>query len=602
MLLDPNAPHAVFEWNAWERYMLPTVLGSSVRLAHRPLAPAADILAVCPPDLQSFAFHINCSVASRFPPERGALIEALGRRGVQVLNGGITDIRKRSLQRQFQKLGLGSVEASRAGVDDELVIVKTDANYGALGERRLSASERALLGVPAPSEVIGHADDYRVLARGDVPPLWWNDDSLAIERFVDNRTGRYYRVYFAGDAVVVSVRLHPGRIKKYIGTVVRTDRRTYLDELTEGRCRGVGADVGRTIWRAITGLALDFGALDLVEDDAGQSFVVDVNATPFFRPEPALVHHLRSGLFGRPATAPRRLTPRRSAPGDLGVIVAYFDSARARPRLDAFERLTSELEAMGLPWRAAEGSVDDMAFELPPAEGLFRARSAHALWQRERLLNLALRSLPAICTKVVWLDGDVEFENSNWSDATSRRLDQCAIVQPFERVRLLGVGGNHVVVPGFAASLVGDPSLSIHGHPSIAWAARRDLLERHGLYDACVVGGGDHWMTHAFAGDWDGPCAQRLLPEDTPGRAHAVRWAEAVYPCVRARIGFVEGTAVCNWRRPFSEATGPLPFDPERDLVVNSEGLWEWRTCNAAWDLRVQERLVLLRDPADVVP
>jgi hypothetical protein len=52
-----------------------------------------------------------------------------------------------------------------------------------------------------------------------------------------------------------------------------------------------------------------------------------------------------------------------------------------------------------------------------------RTDQTNVLWQKERLLNLALQRLPEHCTKVVWLDADTFFTNPNWVRAT-RRLVQ----------------------------------------------------------------------------------------------------------------------------------------------------------------------------------
>src|SRR5437867_4278139 len=56
------------------------------------------------------------------------------------------------------------------------------------------------------------------------------------------------------------------------------------------------------------------------------------------------------------------------------------------------------------------------------------------LWQKERLLNLALRTLPPSCKKVAWIDCDVVFQADDWAERTSRLLDRFMLVQPFTDV------------------------------------------------------------------------------------------------------------------------------------------------------------------------
>ena len=54
-----------------------------------------------------------------------------------------------------------------------------------------------------------------------------------------------------------------------------------------------------------------------------------------------------------------------------------------------------------------------------------------------------------------------------------------------------------------------------HGITGFGWAARRDVLERHGLYEHCLAGSADHLMAHAFCGDVVSPCIQRTFQGNT---------------------------------------------------------------------------------------
>ena len=46
------------------------------------------------------------------------------------------------------------------------------------------------------------------------------------------------------------------------------------------------------------------------------------------------------------------------------------------------------------------------------------------MWQKERLLNLALAHLPDACRYVAWLDSDVILRREDWPLATCRLLDE----------------------------------------------------------------------------------------------------------------------------------------------------------------------------------
>jgi len=117
-----------------------------------------------------------------------------------------------------------------------------------------------------------------------------------------------------------------------------------------------------------------------------------------------------------------------------------------------------------------------------------------------------------------------------------------------------------------------------------AWAFRRPLLERHGLYDACVVGGGDQAIGYALFGDFG--AAVRPIHMNPLQEAHYLRWAEPLYREVRGNVGYVEGRMGALWhgeakdRRYIERHRGlaPFGFDPERDLARGPEGAWRWAT------------------------
>ena len=73
---------------------------------------------------------------------------------------------------------------------------------------------------------------------------------------------------------------------------------------------------------------------------------------------------------------------------------------------------------------------------------LLRIRSEHVLWQKERLINVALGHLPKHVKKVAWLDCDILFSNPNWLIETSELLDNYPIVQPFQTANRLPRGWN----------------------------------------------------------------------------------------------------------------------------------------------------------------
>jgi hypothetical protein len=306
----------------------------------------------------------------------------------------------------------------------------------------------------------------------------------------------------------------------------------------------------------------------------------------------------RAAFRVREPTPPPRIP--RPLPGSIWGITALFNPRGYRSKRDNFDLFRDRLRRQGLPLLAVELAFGDAPHELGLADAdrvvLLRAESV--LWQKERLLNVGVSELPADCDKVVWLDADILFERDDWVARTAELLEEVVVVQPFSRsVRLLAgarsaplddlpIGsGDHEELHGMAWGVEAKGYGCLgryleHGHSGYAWAARRDVLARHGLYDANVLGNADLNMAHAMFGGARSLRTERLSPL---ARAHLARWADALHADVRGSVGHVEGRVLHLWHghkedRRYLDRLDLLAehaFDPERDLAIEG-GAWRW--------------------------
>jgi hypothetical protein len=244
------------------------------------------------------------------------------------------------------------------------------------------------------------------------------------------------------------------------------------------------------------------------------------------------------------------------------------------------------------------------SFDLAPddAEILIQLRGGSILWQKERLLNIALQALPSSCDTVAWIDCDTIFLQSDWPCAVRRLLDDFVLVQLFERLHHLpadyhgdmpGVVRSQVPFHSIASCLakdtLADESFRTVGlsqrhkyAPGLAWAARRATLQLHGLYDALVLGTGDKALVSAAWGRFvDCAKALQLGPR---ARAHYLAWAEPFHEAVRGRIGYLEGDVFHLWHGDLANRGyasryalfAPFMFDPYSDIALNKDGVWHW--------------------------
>ena len=281
-----------------------------------------------------------------------------------------------------------------------------------------------------------------------------------------------------------------------------------------------------------------------------------------------------------------------TAAGPLWAITSYFNPQRYRCRRANFRVFR---ERLSLPLVAVELSFDGR-FELGPndAEVLIQRRGHDVLWQKERLLNVALEALPTSCEQVVWVDCDVVFQRDDWMAEVSRQLRDVPLLQPFSRVHHLppeltpeefgaGVAQSDQLS---AAAIVAQGRLPESGSraPGLAWAARRELLEVHGFYDACIVGGGDSAMVGAAYGVFEQVISVQAMNDRQQNDYLA--WAKPFHRAVRGEVACVAGDLLHLWhgesrhRHYYGRyrALTPFDFDPSTDIAQSKSGCWRWNS------------------------
>jgi hypothetical protein len=284
-------------------------------------------------------------------------------------------------------------------------------------------------------------------------------------------------------------------------------------------------------------------------------------------------------------------------PHDLWAITSYFNPVGYERRLRNYRVFR---ERLGLPLVAVELAFGK-GFELrrEDADVLVQLRGGAVLWQKERLLNVALGSLPVGCRNVVAVDCDAVFARSDWGEAVSALLDEVPLAQPFSRLHYLPPDSleeaSHAVEftqPSVVARIASGGSAQAwlalatkrgEGLPcrGVAWAARRELLDRHGFYDGCIVGGGDTALACAAYGCFDVPAEVFVM--NARQRERYVMWAELFHQAAGAP-GFLDCEAFHLWHGTIADRRskqrhldlGRFGFDPFEDIAVAPNGCWGW--------------------------
>jgi hypothetical protein len=285
---------------------------------------------------------------------------------------------------------------------------------------------------------------------------------------------------------------------------------------------------------------------------------------------------------------------------DIWAVTAYFNPVGYRSRLANYkifrDRLTLPLVTVEL--------VHEGPFELVESDAdiLTQIRGGDVLWQKERLLSIALDSVPESCDKVVWIDCDVFFEPADPWLQVSKKLDKYVLVQPFREALDLPAdwnGGGFGVpgaVPGRSVGyavatgapmdrvLVADPSgkrLPLW-RSGFGFAFRREVIRQHDFYYGRVLGGNDRAMVCGALGQFE--ALVELHHMTARQEEHYAEWAEPFFETVGGRIGYVDATVRHLWHgrisdRRYSERHRDLKalgFDPYTDVALDTNGCLRW--------------------------
>jgi hypothetical protein len=259
----------------------------------------------------------------------------------------------------------------------------------------------------------------------------------------------------------------------------------------------------------------------------------------------------------------------------LHAVTCIFNPCGYQSRMDNYWLFREEL---GCPLTTVELSFNGR-FTIPDAIHV-TGSATNIMWQKERLLNLAIESLPAEVDKVAWIDADILFTHDEWIAETERQLNHYAVVQLFDTICFLD--SKRRIQSGTRGLAYG-----LAGMPGAAFAARRELL-LHGLYDRAILGGADRLMTLAWSGAWS---AQHFAYYPKPLVSDFWQWARKQRTLADGRIGTVPGVVWhlyhgskqnrrnaerLRWLRDFG-------FDPRLDISLDENDIWTWSSDKLAF-------------------
>jgi hypothetical protein len=277
---------------------------------------------------------------------------------------------------------------------------------------------------------------------------------------------------------------------------------------------------------------------------------------------------------------------------ELAAVCCYFNPCHYQRRLHNYHLFRAGVVRTGIRLLTVELAFGADDWELKGVPDVLRRRADDVLWHKERLLNIGIAQLIREgFQKIAWLDADLAFHGDSWPVDLCGMLDRCAVCQGFAEAGRKDARDEPVYFAAGAVKRLYEESVLRGGLSGLAWGARADLLRREPLYDACIIGGGDHAICFgslfSFRNDNTTIVLERAFENlaMTPlQREHFCRWATRFGDLVQGEVGFINATVESLYhgektKRRYTTRYEVLgDFNPFQDIALNDQQCWRWAT------------------------
>ncbi len=123
-------------------------------------------------------------------------------------------------------------------------------------------------------------------------------------------------------------------------------------------------------------------------------------------------------------------------------------------------------------------------------------------------------------------------------------------------------------------------------NPGFAWAARAEIVAKHGFYDLAIIGAGDLYMANSIFGTMNSIIKLHSL--NKPRSKRYLRWGRPFHRTVANKVGYISGAIYHLWHgdtknRNYRDRFKILAnFNPQADVYIGDNGVWHWTKPNTA--------------------
>jgi len=194
---------------------------------------------------------------------------------------------------------------------------------------------------------------------------------------------------------------------------------------------------------------------------------------------------------------------------DIAIGLVYFNSAKSKRLLMNYLYVLEKYKVAGIPTYTIE-----MYDDTPEIKDAVHVKTDFILFQKERLCYILEKHIPEKYTKLLFIDTDVVFDNINWYNDLSKKLDTFNIVQPFKNAIWLDITYKKVLKSRVSVvfynkfGIIKKSGALLGGyHPGFGWGFQRTWYRKYGFFQYGILGGGDRfsctsWMNKTWYKDY----------------------------------------------------------------------------------------------------
>jgi len=174
---------------------------------------------------------------------------------------------------------------------------------------------------------------------------------------------------------------------------------------------------------------------------------------------------------------------------DMAVVLCFFNPCKYIRIIQNILLVKNYMELSDIPFYISEIAFFNEPFLFKKNDNIFQYRSKSYLFYKENLNKTIEPLIPNKFTKLLLLDGDIFFDNSNWYSIISNNLEMVDILLPFKKANWLNLSYKIETERGNALD---SNKIEINWqkeHVGFCLAVNRNIFKSIPVYETFITGG-----------------------------------------------------------------------------------------------------------------